>query len=291
MKTVALLVHPSREEAITTAGEAGAWLSANGYGVRVLNLKELNKVSENGEVCDLADVDISNVDLAVSLGGDGTFLRLVPLAWKADVPILGVNFGRLGYLLEVAPDRLSDALKMHFGGDAVLEERVMLSVSTDLAAQSPSQLDHPLTHWLALNETVLEKTVFGHTVRLAMSIDEEEFITYSSDGLIVATPTGSTAYNLSAGGPVLSTAMEAIVVTPVAPHLSFDRSIVLARDQAVTVQIEEERPAALVIDGKEVGRLMPGGKVTCRLASRPLRLVTLGIRGFGSTLRQTVVPH
>lgn len=289
MKTVALVVHPSRAHAISTAQDATGWLGANGHLVRVLNLREPDAVLEDGKVMKLSEVDLDGVDLAVSLGGDGTFLRTVPLAWHADIPILGVNFGRLGYLLEVAPERLEDALRMHFAGNSVIDERVVLSISASSITEEPSRAGRVEIDWLALNEMVLEKTVFGHTVRLTMSIDGEEFITYSSDGLLVATPTGSTAYNLSAGGPVLSTGMEALVVTPVAPHLSFDRSIVLERDQVVSVQVGEERPAALVIDGYEVGRLMPGEEVSCRLAERRLRLVTMRMRGFGSTLRQTVV--
>ena len=105
---------------------------------------------------------------------------------------------------------------------------------------------------------VIEKIDFGHTVRLATTIDGEQALTYSADGLIIATPTGSTAYNLSAGGPILAPTLRAMVVTPVAPHFALDRSLVLAEDQEVTVEVAPDRTGVLVIDGLEVGRLQPG---------------------------------
>ena len=138
--------------------------------------------------------------------------------------------------------------------------------------------------WIAFNEIALEKTVFGHTVRLTTLIDGEELLTYSADGLLIATPSGSTAYNLSAGGPVISPRLRAMAVTPVAPHLTLDRSLVLHPDQTVTVRIRDGRPAVLVVDGREEGRLEPGDEVTCRVAPEPVRLVTLGTRRFGSLI-------
>jgi NAD+ kinase len=122
-------------------------------------------------------------------------------------------------------------------------------------------------------------------VRLSTSIDGEHVLTYSADGLIVATATGSTAYNLSAGGPILAPSLRAMVVTPVAPHLSLDRSLVLTEDQQLAVAIADDRIAALVIDGQEIGRLGTGAVVECRVADRPVRVVRNDPQGFGATLR------
>ena len=116
---------------------------------------------------------------------------------------------------------------------------------------------------------VIEKIDFGHTVRLATCIDGEDALTYSADGLIIATPTGSTAYNLSAGGPILAPTLRAMVVTPVAPHFSLDRSLVLTDEQEVRVEIAPDRTGALVIDGQDIGRLRPGATVTCTVAETP----------------------
>ena len=132
---------------------------------------------------------------------------------------------------------------------------------------------------------VIEKIDFGHTVRLATRIDGEEALTYSADGLIVATPTGSTAYNLSAGGPILAPTLRAMVVTPVAPHLSLDRSLVLSEDQEVRIEVVPDRAGALVIDGADVGRLQPGSVITCRVAAKPVRVVRNEPQTFGGILR------
>jgi NAD+ kinase len=144
--------------------------------------------------------------------------------------------------------------------------------------------------WVVLNEVVAEKAVPGHMVHLSTTIDGEPFLAYKADGVLVATPTGSTAYNLSAGGPVVATRLAAMVLTPVAAHLSFDRSLVLDAEQVVTVEVRGGRPAVLVVDGREVGRLSPGAEVTCRVAPEPLRMVSLRARGFADLLRRTVAP-
>jgi NAD+ kinase len=138
---------------------------------------------------------------------------------------------------------------------------------------------------MALNEAAVEKTVPGHTVRITVSIDGRPFVTYAADGLVLATPTGSTAYNLSARGPVLSPRMRALVLTAVSPHMLFDRALVLDPAERVELAVEEPRPAVLVVDGMTVGRLEPGSVVECREGDRPARLVTFGTRDFHAILR------
>ena len=285
MATVAILVHPSRADAQELAASTAGWLHGLGHRTRLLFLGKPNRVVEDGVELDLGDVSLAGVDLAASLGGDGTFLRLAPLATAAGVPMIGVNFGRLGYLLELQPARLHEVLERALAGTVTLLERSALTVSIGDAADTGPGADRS---WFALNEVVLEKTVFGHTVRLATAIDGEPFLTYSADGLIVATPTGSTAYNLSAGGPVLAPTLRAMVMTPVAPHLTLDRSLVLHPDQTVTVTITDGPPAVLVVDGKEATRLEAGTVLTCRVDPRPVRIVSLGDRGFASVLASTL---
>ena len=288
MATVALLVHPTRPEAARLAAEAVAWLEAQGHEARVLG-------PPTGDPGPTGPDAVAGADLAVSLGGDGTFLRLVSLAHAADVPVMGVNFGRLGYLLEVAPDRLLGSLARAVAGDVDLEDRTVVSVSVDggltaVGTDRPAALEDGRHRWIALNEMVVEKTVPGHMVALATAIDGEPCFTYQADGVLVATPTGSTAYNLSAGGPILSPKISAMILTPVAPHLSIDRSLVLHPDQVVTVAVGQARPAVLVIDGREIGELGPGAEVVCRVATTPLRVVSLGERGFAGLLRSTLAP-
>ena len=278
MSTVTFLVHPERPDALALALDTAEWLTSRGDTPRVLQFSGPNEVSEAGVARPMGDVDLNGTTVAVSMGGDGTFLRVVRMAWGGDVPVLGVNFGRLGYLPDLSPDKVREALTRIFDGEAVIEDRCAIEVT--LSDRSPSE-----PSLLALNEVVLDHDDRGHTVILATYIDGEEALTYSADGLIVATPTGSTAYNLSAGGPILSPALRAMVVTPVAPHLSLDRSLVLTDVQPLCVEIAPDRGAVLVIDGQEVGLIKPGVTITCRIAPRSVRVVRNDPQKFGGMLR------
>jgi NAD+ kinase len=299
MAEVAILVNPARPDAATLADDTVRWLGAQGHRARLLRLAPSERAEGRVPAGDLADADLSGVDLALSLGGDGTFLRLVPLAYAAGVPVLGVNFGRLGYLLEVEPPESLSVLEQALSGDARIEERIMLAVTVDGSLTPAAGDDRSLPGdggicpvgrrwWVALNEMVAEKTVPGHMVRFSTSVDGEEFLAYQADGVLVASPTGSTAYNLSAGGPVLAPRLPAMVMTPVAAHLAIDRSLVLRSDQVATVTVLPGRPAVLVIDGREAGRLTPGSSVVCRVAPKPLRVVCGGARGFAGPLRRAL---
>lgn len=298
MTTVAILANPANEAAAKLAQDAARWLDREGHHARVLLLKLPDLVVEDGTTKRLGEVDLSGADLAVSVGGDGTFLRLIPLAYRARVPVLGVNFGHLGYLLRVQPPDVETALARALSGDVVLDDRAVLMIESDgthlpVDEQDPSVLvpepaDALSGSWLALNEVVVERTYPGHTVRLTTDIDGEPFLSYVADGVLVATPTGSTAYNLSAGGPVLSPHLRSVVVTPLAPHLGFDRSVVLDVDQTVTIRIDGGRPAVVVVDGRTVARMPSGSAVTCRTAPEPVRFVTLASLGFATLLRNTL---
>ncbi len=280
MPTVTFLVHPERPDALALALETAAWLTSRGDAARILQFSAPDLVTEEGVEVHVDDVDLAGTTVAVSLGGDGTFLRVVRLAWAREVPVLGVNFGRVGYLPDLVPDQVREALTKVFDKKAVIESRCALEVTI-----SDRSVEDDTSVLLALNEVVLEKTDRGHTVHLATFIDGEEALTYSADGLIIATPTGSTAYSLSAGGPILSPALRAMVVTPVAPHLSLDRSLVLAEDQRVMVEIVPDRAGVLVIDGQEIGRLQPGATITCRVDPRSVRVVRNEPQKFGGILR------
>jgi NAD+ kinase len=296
--TVAILANPANDAASQLADDTVRWLVSRGHRVRSLLLDAPDQIREGEHTCPLEEVNLADVDLAASLGGDGTFLRMIPLAHAAGVPVLGVNFGHLGYLLQVQPADVQQALAAALSGEAVLEERAVLAVTSD-GGQVPvdernpavSLADRPegtVRQWLALNEVVVERTYPGHTVRFGTKIDAQPFLHYVADGVLVATATGSTAYNLSAGGPVLSPALRSLVVTPIAPHLGFDRSVVLDVDQTVTVTIEGVRPALVVVDGRALARIPPGSAITCRAAAEPVRFVCLTRRGFGTLLRDTL---
>jgi NAD+ kinase len=267
VSTIAFLVHPHRPEAIELAAKASEQLTSRGHHVLV--------PTDDREALG----SLVGADLAVSLGGDGTMLRTVNLAWAAGVPVLGVNLGRLGYLTEIEPAGLQDALDRFLSGEYGLEERMMLDVAWKTSGGSGEQ------SCLALNEAVVEKTVPGHTIRLTTTIATRPFVTYAADGLLVATPTGSTAYNLSVRGPILSPCLRAVVVAPISPHMLFDRPLVLDPAEWLELKVAGPRPGVLVVDGRSVAILEPGDSVTCKAAERPVNLVTFGPRDFHSILR------
>ena len=278
MSTTAFVVHPDRPEAADIARQATAWLEARGN--RVVQIGDVPG-SEAGAPGGQEEFD-ADVDLAVSLGGDGTILRTVALACPHGTPVLGVNLGRLGYLTEIEPDGLERALERFFAGDYVVEERITLEVAIERAGADATRRDGRV---IVLNEAAVLAAEPGHTIRVAASIAGRPFVTYAADGLLVATPTGSTAYNLSARGPILSPGLRAVVLTPVSPHMLFDRPLVLEPEQWVRLELEGPRAAFLVLDGQNAEALRPGDAVVCRVGPCPARLVTFGPRDFFSILR------
>jgi NAD+ kinase len=187
-----------------------------------------------------------------------------------------VNVGQLGYLAEVEPDGLDDALERIVSGDFTVEERTTLEIR--VASDGPAA-----GSWTALNEMVLEKRGGGGAVRLDVAVNGATFTTYVADGVIVATPTGSTAYAFSAGGPIVSPRLGCFLLVPVAPHMLFDRALVLDGDEELTFRVVD-RPALLAIDGRAVTELQPGDGVSCT-AGMPARLAVLEPRDFHQILR------
>ena len=289
MATIAFVVNPERPEAAAIARQAAAWLDERGH--HAVEVWDAAAPEDDPSVPSRGDAPVApapstpldaTVDLAVSLGGDGTMLRTVALSCTYGTPVLGVNLGRLGYITEVEPDGLEAALERFLSGQYTVEERVTLEVSIERAGTPAAPDDERV---VVLNEAVVEKTVPGHTIRVAASIAGRPFVTYAADGLLVATPTGSTAYNLSARGPILSPGLRAVVLTPVSPHMLFDRPLVLDPEQWVRLELLGPLPAVLVLDGQSADVLEPGDAVECRVSPAPARLVTFGPRDFFSILR------
>ncbi len=257
MATVAFVPHPDRPTGLALAGDAGGWLKQNGHDAIVV---------QPGD-------SLPDVELVVSLGGDGTMLHCIALVGARPIPVLGVNLGHLGYLTEVDPDDLVSALDRFFKGEHRLEVRMTLDVLVGGACHR------------ALNEAVLEKQTSGHTVRLGLDIDGDPLVTYAADGLIIATPTGSTAYNLSVRGPICSPTHRAIVVTPVSAHMLFDRSLVLDPDQSVSVHVLGGKHARLVVDGQVIADVDGSTPVELRASETGAALVRFGPPDFHRVLR------
>jgi NAD+ kinase len=201
----------------------------------------------------------------VTVGGDGTFLRGAHVAAERDCPVLGVKVGRLGFLTEVEPEEALDLIRDALSGDASIEERLSATACAEGGTEFVPQ-------W-ALNEIMVEKRARHRLVRLAVEVDGEYVTTFSADGVVVATPTGSTAYSFSARGPIVSPEVRCLVLTPIAAHMVFDRSFVLGADQQVVLEVVGDEPGLLSADGRESVELPVGSRARIGAAERPARLV------------------
>jgi NAD+ kinase len=224
---------------------------------------------------DVAPV-ITEATLVVSLGGDGTFLEAARLAHQFGARVLAVNLGRLGFLLNVPPSELVDDINHSLAHDHVADR---LALTITFSSGSGDEF--------ALNEVVVERAHAGHMVRVKTFVDADEFLTYSADGVMVATPTGSTGYNFSAGGPVVDATLPVMIVTPIAPHFTIDRSIVVAGDRSVRFVVAD-KPAIVVADGHTIGTLEPGESIEVRRSPTPVRVVATRSFELGFRLRESL---
>ncbi len=282
MTAVVLVAHRQRPEAASLARVAATWLTERGHRVWMVP----GDAEAIGAVDLASDESPAEAGLVVSLGGDGTVLRSVHLLDGAPVPVMGVNVGLLGYLTEVEPHAMLGAFESYLaqpGGEDDdgwhVEERMLLDVTVVGRHGAADQ------YFRALNEGVLEKLEPGHTVRLRVRIDGVDFTSYAADGLIVATPTGSTAYSLSARGPVVSPRHRALLVTPVSPHMLFDRSLVLDPEEQIEVEVDGHRAVVLTVDGQRMATLGAGDVVRVASSSVTARFVRFGQHRFHQILK------
>lgn len=212
--------------------------------------------------------DASQIDALVTLGGDGTLLRGARLIDGRDIPILGVNLGRLGFLTSCQSNDFEPALRNLASGDYVAQPRMALSArAIDAEGATRKQ-------WRALNDFVLHKGGFARVVRLKVFVDGESIGTYAADGVVLSTPTGSTAYSLSAGGPVVVPTVESIIMTPISPHTLAIRSLVIPADAEVTVEANETPTELLVtVDGQVGTSFVKGEKLKVCRADSPVRII------------------
>ncbi len=274
MTTIGIVLHHYRPEVRELVDRALSWCDECGTKVRMPTV--------DAELIDQPALGVDeesfagDLDLCLSFGGDGTMLRAARLVVDRGVPLLGVNAGDLGYLAEVDPDQLEAALTAWKNEELIVEERMMAEVVDD----SGNRLG------LALNEAVVERAESGHVVSLIVTIGDRRFTTYKADGLIVATPTGSTAYSLSAGGPVVEPDFEALIVVPVAAHMMFNRPLVLAPSTQVRLEVQGYRTAVVTLDGRPITTIDPGSAVTVRRSSVAARFLVTGRRDFHAVLKE-----
>jgi NAD+ kinase len=269
---VGFVVHPARPRALSAAEDLAAWAAEAGHTTVSLADETLHAEEQVG-----AEGFADGLDLVVSVGGDGTLLRGADLARRADVPLLGVNVGRLGFLTAVEPEGAADLLAAALAGRAPVEERMAIEAH-------PEDCPWEEPQW-ALNEVMAEKRARHRLVALALYVDEEFVTSLSADGVIVATPTGSTAYSFSARGPIVSPRLSCVLLTPVSPHMLFDRSLVLAPEETLRFGVCDDHSVVLTADGRELGELAADDAVSFQGGALPARIVTLWPRDFHQILK------
>jgi NAD+ kinase len=262
-QTIGICVKPDQPQLAESVEELVAWLERRGVGVRL----DPHAARLRGEE-PAADGWIAKVDLLVVLGGDGTLLAAAREAGDHSVPILGVNLGTLGFLAETSRDELLDTLEDALAGRLVDALRMRLEVTLEAR-------DGRRTRYLALNDAVIGTSALSRMIDLETRADGVDVTTYHADGLIVATPTGSSAYSLSAGGPLLVPDLEAILLTPICPHTLTQRPLVLPETSVVEIRIQDTRggEVLLTVDG-QVGEVVgEGDRVRVCRAYHPVRLL------------------
>lgn len=221
-----------------------------------------------------------DLDAVVVVGGDGAVLRAARALTQDTTPLLCVNVGRLGFLTEVNHDALEKALTRLLAGEFHVEERMMLKARLTRKGEVFADV-------VALNDVVINRGTFARIIRIEATVDGELVFDYSGDGLIVATPTGSTGYSLSAGGPIVNPRIDAVILTPICPHALASRSVVVHADEEVVVRVTASHADIMVtVDGQVGFSIAPGDVVRIGRAPRPVRLVRFGRDRFYRELRE-----
>lgn len=278
IRSVGVVYREHTPEVLAIVTRLHEWAGRRGIDISV----EENAGRGPGPALDLVS---HPVDLVVALGGDGTFLRASRLVVGTDTPVLGVNLGRLGFLTAIPDADLEGGLDRVASGEAVLEHRFRLRAAIETNGEITSD------NFYALNDIVVHTTGAARVTPLTLSVGRkphiEEVGSFSADGVIVSTPTGSTAYSMSAGGPIIVPGVEAIVVTPICPHSLAVRPLVLSSTQTIRVgSLDAEGDHQLTVDGQVVYSMEPGQRVVVAREERPLALVRLPDQTFFTTMQR-----
>jgi NAD+ kinase len=250
------------------------WLHKRGKKVLVEN----GVVGDGATSCSKKEM-ARRADLIVSLGGDGTLLNIAPLVERPDVPILGVNLGGLGFITEVAADELESVLSKTLEGDYEVEKRMTLEIRIQSGKGKPHK-------FRVLNDAVITKGARSRIIDLETFVGDDYLCTYRADGLIISTPTGSTAYTLAAGGPILEPTLGAVVLSPICPHTLTNRPIVVRSDAVIRVTLRSFGDTVFLSpDGQQGVRLNNGDKVEARDYGMPVSLIMLPSRSYYDILR------
>ncbi len=261
---IVVAAHPQMEDAIAEAAAIAAHIQERGLASLFGTLDD-EKLRER--------VKNAKFDLLIAVGGDGTVLRAAHLCAPCSVPILGVNLGRLGFLIQIRREEWRAIFDLLLKGESWIENRMMIRAEHWRADQS-------LGNWHALNEAVVCRGQYVRPLRLSASVDGCLLTAYVADGLIAATPTGSTAYALAAGGPILPPELRNILLVPIAPHLSVDRGVVLSEGSSVTITVQGDGNAVLCVDGQTPISLAENDRVDVRAGDYGAKFVRFSDPGY-----------
>lgn len=280
IKTVGIMANAGKDAAVQVARDADRHLCSRGISVRL----QMQVAEALGRGADgLHDDAVAEADAVLVLGGDGTILASSRLCAPKGTPILPVHLGRFGFLTEVAPRELAPALDDLLEGRAVVDERMMLwgeAIHADAA-------DGDHATFLALNDVVVANGPLSRVLHLRLQIDGQYVTTYAADGILVSTPTGSTAYSLSAGGPLVHPSLQALLVTPICPHTLTARALLVPPDSEVTMTVERDPQdvVRVTVDGQLGFPLQPGDQIRVRRAPHSVKLLTVGGANFYDKLQ------
>lgn len=276
-KTIGLIAHTGKPGAAELVGQLGTEFSRAGLTVQMeAGTADLVGVKSTHSIADLG----KEADLLVVLGGDGTILQVVSSLHEIIKPIFGINIGSLGFLTCLNSSAYREAVDSIVGGKFAFSDRVLLSVEISRAGQS-------LTHMFALNDAVISRGEISRLIRLRTRINGEALTEFNADGLVIATPTGSTAYSLSAGGPILTPQSGVFVITPICPHVLTNRSVIVEDSSVIEVEPgEPDYPIYLTVDGRSPVLLDFESIVTIRRSDKKLPLAVLPETSFFSVVRQ-----
>ncbi|WP_375498986.1 NAD kinase [uncultured Jatrophihabitans sp.] len=269
MRSVLLVAHTSRRRIIELATRAASLLHDSGFEVRMLPSEAAACVGHGVRVMDEADA-AQDCEFVIALGGDGTLLRAAELARPAGVAMLGVNLGHVGFLAEAEPAKLDDTVATLTAGSFEIDERVTVDAEVIVDGQIVSRA------W-ALNEASLERTNRERMLEVAVAVDERPFLRFGCDGVLCATPTGSTAYAFSSGGPIVWPNVDAMLIVPNAAHALFARPFVVAPSSTVDIELVSATHAAVLsCDGRRSYPVQAGARVRIKGGALPVRVVRLG---------------
>jgi NAD+ kinase len=276
-RRLGLMLHP-RHDLVETLDVVSRWAASAGVALVGREDQRLPSTVQRRTYATLA----RSCDVVLALGGDGTFLTALRIAAPHRVPVLGANLGDMGYLTEVGGDHLPEALDALVSGRFAVEERFALTATWREHDRERERV--------AYNDVVLSRVPRHGQARLGLSVDGQLLVRYASDGVIAATPLGSTGYSFAAGGPMISPQTRALVVTPDAPHGLFNRSVILGHDERLGIEVlPSSAPVTLEIDGQLMTRAKPGWLVEVAAAAAPALVVRLGAAGFAERARRKLL--